>query len=388
MLVISFEIAAPQHASAETEIEKIVRIKEWFKNSGYTYKKHQPNPNTLINTQSGNCTAFAILFQRIATNEGLQSRTMCTSIHAYNLVRIDGQEYIFDWCNYTVNYTPNYIRLTTMHPGRENEIREKLDKDYRKKYLGLDYPTADANLGDTSSTRFYTPCHFCRFEQDGTLWACNVSSVQDDYLRANCTQMFDWDAVEPDTVVTDPVIDRIKINEVQTKPEPIIFTAKQQTTQTKVISASPTSTPHFTLPTQTVETDDEEVWVQRTYNGKVHHYTANSGEIGVLVEQHHWTHEQAAFKCFKTPKEGRFPICRLYNPNDKNGNHLLTISEPERNWLVEQGWVAEGIEGYIPITNTMYRLYNEDTSEHFYTENIFEAQAAEAAGWKPDGTVW
>jgi len=386
MLVISFEIVAPQHTSADTEYDKILRIKERFKNSGFTYELHQPNPNVLIHTCRGNCVAFAILFQRVANDEGLRSRTMVSPDHAYNLVAINGQEYIFDWCNFTYNYTENYRRLTAMHPGREDEIKEMLNKEFCRKYLGLDYSTADANLGNTSSTRFYTPGRFCTFRPDGTLPSCNVTSVQNHYLMTHCTRMFDWDAIEGiGTAVTDPSIVNIT-NEFQPESEPIIFSARQQT---KVVSPKPTSIPYYTLPVQTVETDeDDELWVQRAYNGKVHHYTANLGEVRCLVEQHHWKHEQAAFKCFKAPKEGRFPIFRLYNPNDKNGNHLLTISEPERNWLVEQGWLAEGIEGYISITNTMYRLYNEDTSEHFYTENTFEAQAAEAAGWKPDGTVW
>jgi predicted nucleic-acid-binding Zn-ribbon protein len=384
-----------------TEREKIVRIKEWFRNSGYTYELNQHNPDILVNTRRGNCVAFAALFQKKATDIGLQSRIMGTSTHAYNLVKIDNRWYIFDWCSFTCNYTENYRRLITMQPGHEEGIKQQLNREFCK-FLGFNFPTADANLGNTSE-RYYTPASLCTCRPDGTCYG--TLPVQNNLFRTLCPQIFDWDAAEaPHPAVIDPNITAPLIiadpapvvNPVPiVNPAPIVNPVSVSTSVTPSLKTPsktwqrplPAVTPHFEM-SPDIPNDNEEIWVQRAYNGKVHHYTANSGEIGVLVEQHHWTHEQAAFKCFKTPKEGRFPIFRLYNPNDKNGNHLLTISEPEKNWLVEQGWLAEEIEGYIPITNTMYRLYNEDTSEHFYTENAFEAQAAEAAGWKPDGTVW
>ena len=63
---------------------------------------------------------------------------------------------------------------------------------------------------------------------------------------------------------------------------------------------------------------------------------------------------------------------RLYNPN--SGEHFYTSSEEERDMLIEVGWNFEGIGWVAPaISNTpVYRLYNQYGGEHHYTTSIEE----------------
>ncbi|MDO4404908.1 MAG: hypothetical protein Q4C09_07710 [Atopobiaceae bacterium] len=61
-----------------------------------------------------------------------------------------------------------------------------------------------------------------------------------------------------------------------------------------------------------------------------------------------------------------FEMYRLYNPN--SGEHFYTASESERD----------------PV----YRLYNANGGEHHYTTSAAERDMLVAAGWKYEGIAW
>ncbi|MBQ3549025.1 MAG: hypothetical protein IJA33_04020 [Oscillospiraceae bacterium] len=72
---------------------------------------------------------------------------------------------------------------------------------------------------------------------------------------------------------------------------------------------------------------------------------------------------------------------RMYNPN--TGEHFYTGSEKEKGDLVAAGWQYEGIAFTFP-ENTgapVYRLFQPSTGEHLYTMDEAEVEALMANGW-------
>lgn len=62
---------------------------------------------------------------------------------------------------------------------------------------------------------------------------------------------------------------------------------------------------------------------------------------------------------------------RLYNPN--SGEHFYTQNVAEKNNLVKHGWKYEGIGWNGPTSgNPVYRLYNPNAGDHHYTLNSYE----------------
>ena len=81
---------------------------------------------------------------------------------------------------------------------------------------------------------------------------------------------------------------------------------------------------------------------------------------------------------------------RLYNPN--TGEHFYTSNTDERDHLKEVGWTYEGIgwtapsDSYTPV----YRLYNANApgGDHHYTTSADERDACVKAGWTDEGIGW
>lgn len=77
---------------------------------------------------------------------------------------------------------------------------------------------------------------------------------------------------------------------------------------------------------------------------------------------------------------------RLYNPN--SGEHFYTASKAERDSVVAAGWKYEGIGWYAPKTSNtpVYRLYSG--TDHHYTMSVSERDWLISVGWKYEGTGW
>lgn len=78
-------------------------------------------------------------------------------------------------------------------------------------------------------------------------------------------------------------------------------------------------------------------------------------------------------------------IFRLYNPN--TGEHFYTTNIAENNALMHVGWRYEGIGWVAPGSGTpVYRLYNPNAKggDHYYTKNAFEEKSLVKVGWKAD----
>lgn len=85
---------------------------------------------------------------------------------------------------------------------------------------------------------------------------------------------------------------------------------------------------------------------------------------------------------------GSGEMYRVYNPN--SGEHFYTSNKAEKDHLVNLGWKYEGIGWKAPTVSIypVYRLYNANGGEHHYTMNAAEKNNLVKLGWKYEGIGW
>ncbi len=79
---------------------------------------------------------------------------------------------------------------------------------------------------------------------------------------------------------------------------------------------------------------------------------------------------------------------RMYDPN--SGEHFYTGSTVERQNLINAGWKYEGVGFTFPQTtgDPVHRLYDPITGEHLYTMNVSEMNRLLAQGWNYEGIAF
>lgn len=88
-----------------------------------------------------------------------------------------------------------------------------------------------------------------------------------------------------------------------------------------------------------------------------------------------------------TPPANSIQMYRLYNPN--SGEHFYTQNVAEKNNLVSKGWKYEGIGWNGPTSgNPVYRLYNPNAGDHHYTLHAYEKDNLIKKGWRYEGISW
>ena len=87
-------------------------------------------------------------------------------------------------------------------------------------------------------------------------------------------------------------------------------------------------------------------------------------------------------------KEPTVSMFRLYNPN--TGEHFYTGSTDERDSLEEIGWQYEGIAWNAPSRSgsPVHRLFNPNSGDHHYTMSWEEVQNLVEVGWQYEGVAW
>jgi hypothetical protein len=77
---------------------------------------------------------------------------------------------------------------------------------------------------------------------------------------------------------------------------------------------------------------------------------------------------------------------RLYNPN--SGEHFYTSNVVEKNVLVTVGWKYEGVAWTAPSKSAtpVYRLYSG--TDHHYTTSVVERDYLVSVGWTDEGIGW
>ena len=82
-----------------------------------------------------------------------------------------------------------------------------------------------------------------------------------------------------------------------------------------------------------------------------------------------------------------YSMYRVYNPN--SGEHFYTKDIGEQKYLKQLGWKDEGVGWYAPSTgDPVYRLYNKNAGDHHYTLNKQERDYLVKVGWKFEGIGW
>lgn len=80
-------------------------------------------------------------------------------------------------------------------------------------------------------------------------------------------------------------------------------------------------------------------------------------------------------------------LYRLYNKN--SGEHFYTSDYDEYLHLIEVGWKNENVAWNPPLQGeNVYRLYNPNSGEHFFTTNKEEYNQLEKSGWKQEGVAF
>lgn len=78
---------------------------------------------------------------------------------------------------------------------------------------------------------------------------------------------------------------------------------------------------------------------------------------------------------------------RLYNPN--SGEHFYTANFVEAKNIINVGWKYEMVGWNAPTTgNPVYRLYNPNAGDHHYTLNANEKVMLVNIGWRDEGIGW
>lgn len=87
-------------------------------------------------------------------------------------------------------------------------------------------------------------------------------------------------------------------------------------------------------------------------------------------------------------KVDKVSLYRLYNPN--SGEHFYTLDVSERNNLMSLGWRYEGVGWIAPTTSNVpvYRLYNPNAGDHHYTTSAAERDMLTPLGWIYEGIGW
>lgn len=138
----------------------------------------------------------------------------------------------------------------------------------------------------------------------------------------------------------------------------------------------------------TILDDDSHMFRLYNPNADLHVYTISRAEFDFLISlgYHDETTALAGFTVSTVSLPGSLPVHRLYNPN--GGQHYITTSDGDRDFLVTQGWVIEPDQGFIfPTTvapaTEIFHLYNNNTGNHLFTQSTSERDAVLAIPTAP-----
>lgn len=85
--------------------------------------------------------------------------------------------------------------------------------------------------------------------------------------------------------------------------------------------------------------------------------------------------------------DGSNTMYRLYNGS--SGEHFYTSNYSEATYLTGTGWSYEGAAWFAPEDgDEVYRLYNPYSTEHHYTKDVGEKDYLAGNGWNYEGVGW
>lgn len=307
------------------------------------------------------CEGYAKAFQYLCDLSDLGANIDCITVsgsvpsgpHMWNILRIDGKNYLADVTNSdagSIGYDGSLF-LT----GASGSVLE----GYRVKGQLYTYNDVTMNLWGTGSDSYLnlssTGPKTCPWSHDLGEWTVTAEptcSIQGSKIRS-CR--------------------RIGCNYAETQiiPTGEHLYSSNSDKQCILCGAS-----------------QERLPVYRLYNPYTHGHllTSAMAEKDALVRTG-WHLDGVAWDA---PFEGT-PVYRLYNPYDDW--HTYTTSESERDTMVAAGWRLDGIVscGYTGKDGKpIYRLFNPyvRTNFHLFTASPVERDLLVNAGWRLDGIAW
>lgn len=80
-------------------------------------------------------------------------------------------------------------------------------------------------------------------------------------------------------------------------------------------------------------------------------------------------------------------VYRLFN--QFTGEHMYTQDRNEYDTLAKHGWSQEGVAFAVSDSGErVYRMYNPNDGQHHYTKGLHEAQTLWDLGWEFEGIAW
>lgn len=133
---------------------------------------------------------------------------------------------------------------------------------------------------------------------------------------------------------------------------------------------------------------DLSVTTQTSYTGRYNawQYSSKGSVTGISgnVDMNKWYGKLTAIVPTTFPEGTMF---RLYNPN--SSEHFYTASVGEANHLYSVGWNYEGVGWRAPTKgDPVYRLYNPNAGDHHYTTSAAERDYLVKVGWNYEGVGW
>lgn len=87
---------------------------------------------------------------------------------------------------------------------------------------------------------------------------------------------------------------------------------------------------------------------------------------------------------YDQPSANSVALYRLYNPN--SGEHFYTYDTNEKQHLITVGWKYEGIAWNSSLSgDPVYRVYNPNSGDHHYTMQQQEVAHLVSVGWRAEG---
>lgn len=112
-------------------------------------------------------------------------------------------------------------------------------------------------------------------------------------------------------------------------------------------------------------------------------------ELDRLGIKKQWIVQEVAMEPFTViVKSNNVAMYRLYNPN--SGEHFYTSIAAERDYLKSAGWKYEGVNWHSGGDKPVYRLYNPNAKagSHHYTLSSSERDNLVRLGWRDEGIGW
>jgi hypothetical protein len=153
----------------------------------------------------------------------------------------------------------------------------------------------------------------------------------------------------------------------------------------KVSVADQTYTGSALTPTVTVSLEGKTLTQDVDYSVSYSNNTdIGTATVTIIGKSNYSGTIQASFSI----KASSISMYRLYNPN--SGEHFYTSSASEKTTLVSAGWHYEGIGWTAPSVSStpVYRLYNPNAGDHFYTSDASERDHLVSVGWNYEGIGW